>query len=525
MKMPVFALFERSLRLDTRSALMSWSRAGLLGLILLMLWSMQGMARLGRIGAPGLNFLERMVWVNLVFITLGGLSYFASAITEEKEEMMLGLLRMTDLNGVTILLGKSTSRLVGALLLLLVQVPFVLLAVTLGGVGVVQIVAAYATLLAYLFLLSNLALLYSVIFRNTATAAAVTFFLLLLFFFGHYLVKGIVDSIGAYNQINLQRGAWAIITKTIELWREATPSERVDTIFETGFTGPVIGFQIVSNLIAGLVFFLLAWLVFDPSTRTEGDAAPARRGFLRRAGSRASRLPRDLVGFRAISWKDFVFISGGWVGLLLKLTVVGLLDGFCNLIVVETGGKMTEESEGYALIWISIIVIAIWLALEASRIFKDEVRWKTLSSLVMLPISMRQLAYRKVLGVLAGTLPLLACTVVGILMVPNGMSDFIENVFRDTEGFWMFVVMILQFVLFLHLTAFLSLVLKRGALPLAIAIHYLGGMLLIGFMTAFFFVVGSPNARSFVTAFICVVLTLILHWAIGFRLARAAAEE
>ena len=93
------------------------------------------------VGAPGLHFLQEMVWLNLVFITLAGLSYFASAITEEKEEMMLGLLRMTDLNPVAILLGKSTSRLVGALLLLLVQVPFVLLAVTLGGVGLLQIAA------------------------------------------------------------------------------------------------------------------------------------------------------------------------------------------------------------------------------------------------------------------------------------------------------------------------------------------------------------------------------------------------
>ena len=525
MKLPVFALFERSLRLETRSALMCWSRAGLLGLILLMLWSIQGMARLGRYSAPGLNFLERIAWVNLVFITLGGLSYFASAITEEKEEMMLGLLRMTDLNGVTILLGKSTSRLIGALLLLLVQVPFILLAVTLGGVGVVQIAAAYATLLAYLFLLCNLALLYSVLFRNTATAAAVTFFLLLLFFFGHYFAKGILESIGVFDPVNLQRGAWGGLVTVIDLWREATPSERLQAIFETGFSGPVIGFQVVSNLIAGVVFFLLAWLVFEPSTRTEKDAAPARVWFWRRAASRSSRLPPGLVGFRAITWKDFVFISGGWVGLLLKFMVVGLLDGVSNLIAVETGGKMDQASEGYALIWISLIVTVIWLSLEASRIFKDEVRWKTLSSLVTLPISMPELAYRKVLGALAGTLPLLACTIAGILLVPDGMSDFIANVFSDLEGFWMFVVTILQFVLFLHLTAFLSLVLKRGALPLAIAIHYLGGMIFIGFMSVFFIAIGTPYARSFVTAFICVVLTAILHWAIGFRLARAAAEE
>src|ERR1017187_976178 len=116
MKLPALALFERSLRLETRSALMCWARVGLLILILFLLFTIQSMARTGGVGAPGLNFLEEMVWLNFVCITLAGLSYFASAITGEKEEMMLGLLRMTDLNSVAILFGKSTSRLVGALL-------------------------------------------------------------------------------------------------------------------------------------------------------------------------------------------------------------------------------------------------------------------------------------------------------------------------------------------------------------------------------------------------------------------------
>ena len=114
MNLPAFALFERSLRLESRSALMTWSRVGLLGIILFVLLPTQAGARAGIFGAHGLNFLRQMVWTNFWFISLAGLSYFASTITEEKEEMMLGLLRMTDLNAVAILLGKSTSRLVGA---------------------------------------------------------------------------------------------------------------------------------------------------------------------------------------------------------------------------------------------------------------------------------------------------------------------------------------------------------------------------------------------------------------------------
>jgi hypothetical protein len=533
MKLPALALFERSLRLETRSALMCWSRAGLLVLILFMLITIQSMARIGGVGAPGLYFLEEMVWLNFVCISLAGLSYFASAVTEEKEEMMLGLLRMTDLNPVAILLGKSTSRLVGALLLLLVQVPFILLAVTLGGVGLLQIAAAYGTLLAYLFLVCNLALLFSVVFRNTTTAAAFTLVVLLVFLFGHYWAAGMMQYLASSGQINLDRGAWPILTTMIDLWRQATPWDRLGAIFQTGFAGPAIGFQVAGNLALGVLSFLLAWMVFEPCTREEKDAAPARRWLLRRA-TRRSRIPPRLVGLRAVSWKDFTFISGGRIGLLLKFGVVAFLVALCNFITLEfgngfgTGTVIMREFEGGVLIWVSLVITAVCLALEAAHVFREEIRWKTLSSLVMLPVSVPELAYRKVAGTLAGTLPLLAGFVLGVLLVPKkDIGDFLNEMSNEPIEFGVFAVVILQFILFLHLTAYLSLIIKRGALPLAIAIQYLGGSFFMTFLTIIFSTGGrsGPGAICSFTGLICVVSTVVLHRAIGLRLARAAAEE
>ena len=528
MKLPALALFERALRLETRSAVMCWSRAGLLVVILFVLLPVHTMARFGWYGAPGLHFLQEIVWVNLVLISLAGLSYFASAITEEKEEMMLGLLRMTNLNAISILLGKSTSRLFGAILLLLVQVPFILLAVTLGGVGMVQIAAAYGSLLAYMFLLCNLALLFSVVFRNTWTAALAAFVALLLFFFGGYWALGIERSVADWYHVNLERD-WRVLTTMIALWREASPAERLQTVFRTGFTGPVIGFQVLSNLVGGVVSFLLAWLVFDWFTRQEKDTAPARPLVWRRASRRSSRIPPRLVGPRAITWKDFTFISGGRFGIFAKILVVGLIVALCNAIAYWTDSKMTLEDEGTTLTWVSIIVTAIWMAIEASRIFKDEVRWKTLSSLAVLPVSMREIAYRKVVGALAGTLPILVCALVGMILSPDEGSRFFRNVFRTADSFLAASLGFLQFVVLLHVTAFLSLVLKRGALPLAIAIQYVGGSLLMGCASAFMFGVGAGSGGpEFILTMLnlgCLAIIVALQFAIGYRLERAAAEE
>jgi ABC-type transport system involved in multi-copper enzyme maturation permease subunit len=527
MKLPAFALFERSLRVETRSPMISWTRTGLLVLILLILLPIQAMGRLGVFGAPGLHFLEQMVWVNLIFITLAGLGYFASAITEEKEEMMLGLLRMTDLNGVAILLGKSTSRLVGALLLLVAQIPFILLAVSLGGVGLLQIEAAYSTLLAYLFLVCNLALLFSVLFRNTTTASGVTLCVLLFFLLAHYWMAALVP--GGGSGMTHLTGFWFYVDKSIDTWRQSTPSDRLGDIFQTGFTAPAINFQVESNLVLGVLLFLLAWAVFDPCTREDKESAPSRRQWFSRKTTRQSRIPLGLIGPRAISWKDFTFMSGGRFGLFVKLGVVVGLMAFCNIFALQTGSipNMTLEFEGVLLFWISILATAVFLALDAGRVFREEVRWKTLSSLITLPISVPELAYRKVAGNLAGTLPLLLGVIPGMLMAPKFTGDFFNGIFDDFISFEAFVVAILQFVLFLHLTAFLSLLIKRGALPLAIAIQYLGGsfsMTFIGFM----FAAAGPNGPDvllFMVGLFCAVMTVVLHVAIGRRLLTVAAQE
>jgi hypothetical protein len=365
-------------------------------------------------------------------------------------------------------------------------------------------------------------LLFSVVFRNTTTAAVFALIVLVLFFFGHYWAASIEQSTAWYYHFNLNRGVWPFLTAMIGFWHDATPSERLGAIFQTGFTGPVVGFQIWSNLALGVLFFLVAWVAFDPCTREEKDSTPARQWLWRRT-SRRSRIPAHVIGAKAITWKDFTFLGGGKFGLVLKFLVVAVLVAVCNIFVLESGSKVTSEFEGGTLIWVSLVSTMVWLALEASRIFKDEVRWKTLSSLMTLPISVPELAYRKVAGALIGTLPLLAFFVLGAILVPEKWGDFFDAVFREST-FGVLVVAILQYILFLHLTAFLSLVIKRGALPLAIAIQYLGGSFFLGFVSFFIFA-GGVGVASFVIGFICLVLIVILHRAIGYRLVRAAAEE
>ena len=172
MTSPLLALFTRSLREDARSRATYWTRGGF-GLFLPARdsWPRSRWQWLDRRAGAGPSS-PAIIVLQMLAITFIGLSYFASAIAEEKEEQTLGLLRMTDLNPLSILLGKSTSRLCGALLLLAAQFPFTIFAVTLGGVSLWQIAAVYCTVGAFIFLLCNVALLGSVLARRTAGAVA-----------------------------------------------------------------------------------------------------------------------------------------------------------------------------------------------------------------------------------------------------------------------------------------------------------------------------------------------------------------
>ena len=177
----LLALFIRSVRDDVRSKSTYWLRAGFVALVLLF---MQGQFTVTQwVGAPGLHVFSRILWMNVFFVSIAGLSYFASVITEEKEEGTLSLLRMTDLNPLAILLGKSTGRVAGALLLLTVQLPFTILATSLGGVNLAQVLAAYATLGAHFSSFSRTSRsFFSVICQRTSLAAALTGPTLVLFF-------------------------------------------------------------------------------------------------------------------------------------------------------------------------------------------------------------------------------------------------------------------------------------------------------------------------------------------------------
>lgn len=227
-----------------------------------------------------------------------------------------------------------------------------------------------------------------------------------------------------------------------------------------------------------------------------------------------------------MAWREFRFVGGGVRGLALKFLIFGAAAAcFAKGFWLRQAGSPKEVLGGFLVIS-SLAVTAISLALDASRVFKSEVRWKTLSSLVLLPFSVREIAYRKVFASVAGVTPYLLYCLAGLTLIPKEFSQFLDGMASHPEGLMFLAISVSQYILFLHLTAYLSLVMKRGALPLAVAIQYVGGVFLVMPISLIF--MRSPGGQDVEMLFILagtLVVTGVLHGAIGARLARAAAEE
>jgi hypothetical protein len=463
MSSALLALFDRSLREDTRSKIVYRVRSIVGTILLLLLFGFAIAASWS--GAPGRNFFISIVILQAVSITAIGLSYFASAVTEEKEEQMLGLLRMTNLNPISILLGKSTSRLCSALLLLAAQIPFTVFAVTLGGISLGQIAATYCTLAAYTFLLCNIALLGSVIARQTTGAVTFSVFILALFLAGAPLLSVMAED-GPLEGTAL---AQPVLTFS-EWWRDATPTVRLNEVLDVKFTGAPAGWQVVSNTAGGVVFFLLAWVMFERFC-DRAAAGTVNTGAMARltAGARAKRPPRPTKD--AVTWKDFYFVCGGWKGVIGRVL---LYAGTHAVILIGVHFFQWDRNLNRVLLYLGVpAIFSIDFAATTARVFRKELQDKTLSTLAVIPFTMKEIVARKVRACLICAVPGTICLAAwSVFALGSGNTDFVSAVV--TLSIW-FVILLL-----VHVAARFSLTMKYAALPVSFVVTVVAYALIAG---------------------------------------------
>ncbi|MFH1421429.1 MAG: hypothetical protein ABIH42_01740 [Planctomycetota bacterium] len=509
MNKAVFALLTRSLMLDSKRIATYIIR------FLVVIGFCLFLSALGirQVGAPGLQFFISIAYINTVIITIAGISYFSSAISEEKEENTLGLLRMTDLSSVSILLGKSTTRVIGALLLLVIQIPFIMLSITLGGVTVMQIISAYISLAAYTIFVSSLALVCSVICKTSRGAGSLTFLFLSIFFFIPFLfdlvfiILGtpVLSGAGFSNSINSIR----------TLLAQTSPYYQLELIMATGFKGSIINVQVISNIIFGIILFLLAWKIFNFVTRQEIDVSPGR-GLV---AKRTSRLPFLSPG-RAwqslpLCWKEFYFHSGGWLVLIIKFILIcGVFTLILTLSDCNLKQSCDREKFGVLVMFMMSFAAFIEMLFRTGRMFGNEIKEKTLPSLVMLPMSIQKIAFQKILAGILTFIPSLFFFCVGVFFYPKGFGLAVEALFKKGVIF----ISVTGLCVSLYMVVYASLMARERV----------GCFGSFTFLSIFFgnaFLIGLFGEASLVLMpILWIVLCIILHKAIIRKLNQLACE-
>ncbi|HVJ84036.1 MAG TPA: hypothetical protein VM452_00250 [Caulifigura sp.] len=506
------ALLVRALRVDARNLRPHLIRFGLLATILWLLFLAQEMSQSS--GAPGLRLFESLTYVNIWFITFVGVTYFASAITEEKEERTLGLLRMADIGALSILLGKWVPRMVGLLALIAVQFPFTLLAITLGGVTLLQVTAVYVALLLHLLCVGTYSLLASVYCRSTGKAVQVAFIALLL----RWLVPLFAGMLSALSNVRsgpLDAIAAARQAFVFHLTDRALSPTFVDTPFP-----PAAAWWLAES---GLLF-LISWLIFEPCTR--GDLVEVQPSLWTRLMTKKKRSNHRRAWTAAIAGKDYMLLSGGVRGTTLRFTIYfGILAAFLAVVNIN-GGSIGLEEVGGAMFGFGIAFLALDILQSAAKVFRIELQEQTWSALMMLPRSLNGVAWSKIGGCAVGWWPSLLMICLGGLFVPRFVATMLEIIFSP-DGFFPVAYSVLQVFLFVELTILISISLTWAAWPLAAPLSFF----IIGLCNALIMtclaMAGLGNSLQvlfFLLAGVSGVVAAVLYQRIGARLLDKASD-
>jgi ABC-type transport system involved in multi-copper enzyme maturation permease subunit len=472
--LPNLALFRRTLMLDCRHWLTYAMR---FLLVITMLPALAIFASWSKSQAVGLVYFKALMLINVLFISLAGLTFFASSVSEEREDQTLEILALSGIAPGSLLLAKSTSRLLNGVLLLAAQLPMTMLAITLGGVGPWQILCCYVTLFAYMIFLCNLALVASVLAPRTIVASTVVLLSALGLYGIPYLIK---FSLG----FTITTRIGLFLDALTDAWLRFCPITRLNEIVMPGFSGEPFATTVWLNLAAGGILFGIAVALFHWNFGRDTRSA-GRQNWCRYLPKIPPRIGERLQAARvwdgrALVWKDFHYLNGGRHAVALKVLLLFGLFLFSLLIV--TGGLRIALNERFQLAMLGKIMALSAAGLGAAefifisaRTFRHELRRDTFIGLMTLPVNLRNLIAAKFGGGLLSLLPTIIYGFIGVLLIAPSPADFATVL--GHRGFWGSLSSVL---LLGHLALACSLYLCWGSVACALTAFFsTGGFVLV----------------------------------------------
>jgi ABC-type transport system involved in multi-copper enzyme maturation permease subunit len=309
-------------------------------------------------------------------------------------------------------------------------------------------------------LVANLGLFASVVCTRAGNASALTAALVAGSLFGGWIFEALEFALVQLSVIPQTGTLTELLGNLAAAAHRASIHERISEIATTGLSDAAIGFQVVASLAGGGLAFLLSWLLFGrfASEKRLADQSPMQRF----ARFRRAVTPRPRAS--GLVWKEFHLVTGGVPAQIFKFVAYGSVTA----LILAGAGPLLGTSTGEAGMYVvdaMLVALAVEGCLYASRVFHDEWKNRTLPLLLMLPISTSRIVRAKFAGCLPAMAPGFFWLLVGALVWPDGLWEVGRALLLPSR--W---VVLLVYLLLLTLTAFFSLVVRWGALPLALAV-------------------------------------------------------
>ena len=452
-----------------------------------------------RVNATGLPLFQAQLFITAFFLSAIAVFGFSQTITEEKEEDTLGLMRLADISPLAIILGKGVGILVDSSLLIAIQIPFTVVAITLGGVSWGQVYAAYVALAAYLWLLAAVGITASVVQPTGGKAARWTAIIV-----SAYLIPTILQQLPIWMSL-----------KSLQFLAPISLPSRFLLITESGFNEPPWCTEVAFGVIVGCVCLICSWFAFD-------RFADVDQSNTKKVNLRLPRVTGRRAWSRPIIWREYIFVTGGLPWTLLRIGVQ-----FAIFFAVYETFNATRMGKilGFSLAW-SGIVSGLFGLLDgtwfASGLFQDEVRYRTWPSLVQLSDSLSRLVREKILGWGLGLAP----TILSPFLFIGAMMIFHEhiqhNLGNDVEMILGTTTIGVSVFGYLTLLVLLSLYFGWKSIPMTLTICFGAGWLYVVAVYTSRLDGGMRCALFAVTSLAIVGLMIVFHLLILKRLAQLA---
>ena len=337
------ALFKQAMQTDGNSGFHFLLKL----LMMIISFVMLMLAGLTGSGSKGLYMLSLVSTVNLFFVTIATVSLFCTSVTEEKEHNTLGILLMTGISPFGLLSGKLISKLYIVLQLILLQIPLIVIARTMGGLSMDQILAHLVYFLAMILIMSQVGMFFSIISQKSSKSIFFTSVFLLFLFI-------------------------------LPCNNSATFLTYYFKIFATGFNAGIISQPVIILLVLSLIIFLSALMLFNKFTYDESSSVLSSEVSVRKI------VKRERFGTNPIFEKDFRYLSGYRAALAVRV--------ICAFVFISFSKSYTVGDALYGL-------VVAWFYCEcfyySQVMVKTEKNAKTLSSLGVLPMSPKNILNQK----------------------------------------------------------------------------------------------------------------------------------